>query len=273
VYTVDKFEGLVIVVDMHGGPAGGVRGFLNDGTVSFKNHHHLDTAAFGHCDVAYRNRGIPTRLQIKQDSTGFEVQVDDQRCFRSDKILLPPDYFLGLTGATSTTPDSFEIFKFITTTPSTSRGFQDRMSAQKPVQSRNDIKTDDKTVPELVQDVLASSISSSQAQFEDLHNRLQAQGHNIERLFSDYIQFSASMQGRIEELHSRLARYDQVRELDGKINNLEAELHAIRSELQKKDLTGEINDIHKSFKVRHDQMLQNLPDHIGHGKCSYESKV
>ena len=88
VYTVGKFEGLVLVVDAQGGKGGGIRGFLNDGTTDYKNHHHLEALAFGHCDYAYRNLGRPSLLKIKQDTQGFEVTVDGRQCFRSDDVRL-----------------------------------------------------------------------------------------------------------------------------------------------------------------------------------------
>ena len=85
-YTVGKFDGLVLVVDQHGGKGGSIRGFLNDGAVSYKDHHNVDSLAFGHCDYAYRNTGRFLPLQMKQTSSGFEVSVDGRECFRSNKV-------------------------------------------------------------------------------------------------------------------------------------------------------------------------------------------
>lgn len=65
---------------------GSIRGFLNDGTTEYKNHHSVDSLAFGHCDYAYRNLGRPSQLQIKQQSDFFEVVVDGKSCFKSDKV-------------------------------------------------------------------------------------------------------------------------------------------------------------------------------------------
>ena len=90
IYTVGKFEGLAIVIDQQGGKGGGIRGFLNDGTTDFKNHHHLESLAFGHCDYAYRNLGRPSLLKIKQDSQGFEVIIDGRQCFRSNEVCRVP---------------------------------------------------------------------------------------------------------------------------------------------------------------------------------------
>lgn len=290
-YTVDKFQGLVIVVDMHGGPvehtyalytpallilpqSGGIRGFLNDGTTSFKDHQHLDQVAFGHCEYSYRNLGRPTRLQLKQDSTGFEVTVDERLCFRSDAILLPTDNYFGITGASSETPDSFEVFKFVTTSLSSSTQQPlPQGQAQQPMGGRT---SDDKagsaaSIPEMMQDALASSYQSSQAQFEDLHNRIQAQGHTIENLFAEYIKSTAAMQGRIEELHSKLARFDQVRNLESKLSGLESDIAALRKDFQQKDYSKQFQDLHAGLKARHDDIIETLPDRIGH--CEHLKNV
>lgn len=103
-----KFDGLVLVVDMYGGKVcqiiaklvfcaedhnaevgsqgGSIRGFMNDGSTDYKNHHSVDSLAFGHCDYAYRNLGRPSIIQIKQESNSFEVIVDHRQCFFTEKV-------------------------------------------------------------------------------------------------------------------------------------------------------------------------------------------
>lgn len=86
VYTVERFEGMALVLDQYGGSAGAVRGFLNDGTVDYKGHHNIDSLAFGHCDYAFRNLGRMSRLQMRADAQGLEVLVDDRSCFKSPMV-------------------------------------------------------------------------------------------------------------------------------------------------------------------------------------------
>lgn len=93
-----------------------MRGFLNDGTKDYKNHHAVDSLAFGHCQFSYRNLGSPTRLAITQSATNFKVTIGGKLCFESPKIKLPLGYSLGVSAASASDPDSFEIFKFVTTT-------------------------------------------------------------------------------------------------------------------------------------------------------------
>jgi mannose-binding lectin 1 len=86
VHTVHSFQGLVIVVDQHGGAGGMIRAFLNDGSVDYANHHHVESLAFGHCYYAYRNLGRASKLRLLQDHAGFEVTIDDRHCFRSNEV-------------------------------------------------------------------------------------------------------------------------------------------------------------------------------------------
>lgn len=86
IYTVGAFDGLAIVIDSYGGKGGGIRGFMNDGTIDYKNYHSVDSLAFGHCDYSYRNLGRPSKVQIKQEHSVFEVVVDDKICFSTDKV-------------------------------------------------------------------------------------------------------------------------------------------------------------------------------------------
>ena len=86
VYTVERFQGLVLVLDHYGGSAGAVRGFLNDGNLDFKGHHNTDSLAFGHCDYAFRNLGRMSRLRVKADAQGLEVSLDDRECFKSPVV-------------------------------------------------------------------------------------------------------------------------------------------------------------------------------------------
>lgn len=87
-YTAPKFDGLVLVVDQYEGRGGSVRGFLNDGSIDFKAHHDLDQMAFGQCDYAYRNLGRFSVLKLQQANGKFEVTVDGNPCFSTDKVRL-----------------------------------------------------------------------------------------------------------------------------------------------------------------------------------------
>ena len=85
-YTVTDFDGLLIVVDQYGGRGGSIRGYLNDGTINYKEHHAVDTLAFGRCDYPYRNLGRLSNIRIIHNTDFFQVLIDGQECFRTDKV-------------------------------------------------------------------------------------------------------------------------------------------------------------------------------------------
>jgi lectin, mannose-binding 1 len=86
IYTVGKFDGLALVISQYGGHGGSIRGFLNDGQTSYKDHYHVDRLAFGQCDFSYRNLGHFTHISMKQTHDAFEVEVDNRPCFKTHKV-------------------------------------------------------------------------------------------------------------------------------------------------------------------------------------------
>lgn len=93
-YTTPKFDGLVLVIDQYEGHGGSVRGFLNDGTIDFKSHPNPDQLAFGKCDHAYRNRGLLSKLKLHHKNGLLEVTIDDETCFKTDKVRQPRRHIL-----------------------------------------------------------------------------------------------------------------------------------------------------------------------------------
>jgi lectin, mannose-binding 1 len=97
VYTVGKFDGLAIVIDNFGGSGGAVRGFLNDDSKSYKDHHHVDTLSFAHCEFLYRNTGNFVNIEVKQTKAHLEVITDGKECFKTSKVRIEEDKGNGLT--------------------------------------------------------------------------------------------------------------------------------------------------------------------------------
>jgi mannose-binding lectin 1 len=85
IYTVGHFDGLVLTIGQYGGH-GTLRAFLNDGSVSFKDHHHVDQLSFASCDFNYRNLGYFSHVMVKQTPYTFEVEIDHVNCFRTHKV-------------------------------------------------------------------------------------------------------------------------------------------------------------------------------------------
>ena len=61
IYTVGKFDGLAITISRYGGHGGSIRGFLNDGTTSMKDHHDVDRVRSGH--QQYSGQHAARRIQ------------------------------------------------------------------------------------------------------------------------------------------------------------------------------------------------------------------
>jgi lectin, mannose-binding 1 len=86
IYTVGKFDGLAIIIDQYGGTGGSIRAFMNDGSKSYKDHHHVDSLSFGHCDFAYRNTGRFIDLEVRQSPSKFEIAIDGKVCMSTHKV-------------------------------------------------------------------------------------------------------------------------------------------------------------------------------------------
>ncbi|KAG9205067.1 hypothetical protein G6514_009526 [Epicoccum nigrum] len=264
-YTTPKFDGLVLVVDQYEGHGGSVRGFLNDGTIDFRSHPDVDQLAFGKCDYAYRNRGYLSKLKLHQTSNLLEVIVDGETCFKTDKVKLPSDYYLGVSASSAENPDSFEVHKLIVSTgtshtreePKRSQPVQNQphheSSQQQHAQQQNQPKkASSQQIPPWIQDVLASNVKTNDARFEDLHNRLQDIAHHVSALYSDI----TAMNARTEELHNALMM--RLSSIDDRVNHNArlAEQAGIESkqilrDIESKDYRELINIVHRRLEDNH----------------------
>lgn len=227
VYTVGRFDGLVIIIDQYAGSGGYIRGFLNDGSKDYKNHHSVDSLAFGHCEYSYRNLGRPSRLAIKHTRNTFRVQVDGALCFESSKIKLPLGYNFGITAASAETPDSFEVFQFVTTTeshtPDVVREQNDQLNvveAQADYYASNQDQDQGGDIPAFSDpppDEPAEKFTSSAAQFADLHNRLQMMMKYLSTIHKD-----VRMEDSDQKAHYRdiVLRFDALTETIGNLKKL-----------------------------------------------------
>lgn len=268
IYTVGKFDGLVLVVDAHGGRAGSVRGFLNDGSTDYSTHHGVDSLAFGHCDYAYRNLGRPSVIQIKLAANAFEVLVDGSQCFRTEKISLPSDYQFGVTSASSETPDSFEVFKFLLSRSAT-------IPRPPPVSQRADEQQQQQQQsqpPSSSEDRPASEYTSSDSQFADLHNRLQQMNHAMNNLFREV----ATLSSKSAERHGDLIQQQQHRgssdggagagispaqfnSLDNRLQSMERTLGDLKRDIGGVDHAGQYGKLYDKMVDTQDRLLHHLP--------------
>ncbi|KAF6234522.1 hypothetical protein HO173_007147 [Letharia columbiana] len=247
IYTVGNFDGMVLVIDPYGGKGGGIRGFMNDGTLDYKNYHSVDSLAFGHCDYSYRNLGRPTKLQIKQEGNAFEIIVDNKLCFSTDKVKMPPDYYFGLTAASAETADSFEVYKFnLFTSRSITR--EEPRRAQPPPVGQPDNRGN--APPPEAQ---APPTAPSDAQFNELQNRLQTMAQSIDSLFQEVKQLAEKSEGRHLELSRNVIAADRLSSMDQRLQGIEKTV---------RDYQGQFSSLQSTLKDSHSSLVEGLPKHM-----------
>lgn len=273
IYTVGRFDGLVLVIDQYAGSGGFIRGFLNDGSTEYKSHHSVDSLAFGHCEYSYRNLGRPSRIAIKQTADKFIVEVDQKLCFDSTKIKLPLGYNFGLSAASAENPDSFEVFKFVVTTESHTPDVIDPASSQNTYheygQAQAQAPISEQNTPQnLAQagsipafndppDLPAEQIKDSSAQFADLHNRLQAMMKHISAISRDLTQSQSTstlrannLQADFARMETQLSKLDFLVAMDKKMDTIQADVRQTKADLHNAldrhvaGLRSEVRDSH-----------------------------
>lgn len=297
IYTVGHFEGLALVVDTYGGSGGMIRAFLNDGTSDYRSAH-VDGLAFAHCTYAYRNLGRPSEIKISQTETNFKVEVDSQLCFQSDEVQIMPGYKFGVTAASADNPDSVELFKLVVLSHQVGK----KQNQQDAAHHDDDHSHDDQgaaaegkppakfsrahSEPEHgtskpdtlwggdIPDEAASKYTSSKAQFEDLHNRLQSVNHHLATIFQQVSSQHSMDERRHEEtssmIHDVKMALTKLTDIDNRMHSLEQEVRSIRSDLSHKVQATE-NNIRSIVGDTHANLAKKVEQHAapGHGRLIF----
>jgi mannose-binding lectin 1 len=242
--------------------------------VEYKSHHSVDSLAFGHCEYSYRNLGRPSRIAVRQSADSFRVDVDNKLCFDSKKIKLPLGYSFGISAASAETPDSFEVFKFVTTTESHTPDVQDPNSSNQQqfggagetqTQNQNSNK-DSGSIPAFSDppEVSADTIRSSDAQFADLHNRLQAMMKHISALNRDLNHYQSTAKYESDKISAQLLRLESsISKLDGlagmerKIDEIKGDVRQTKSDLHN-SLDKHVSSLKSTVRDTHHSMIGSL---------------
>ena len=267
VYTVENFDGLALVIDQYGGRGGGIRGFLNDGTQNYKSHSSLESIAFGHCDYSYRNLGRPSKLRVTSSaSSGLSVSIDDRSCFSSNKISLPSGYYFGITAATAENPDSFEVYKFVVSS-GTAPQQQTKQQSGPPVQQEQKPPSLQKLdrfpgSPEAVPDKAADEIKSQDAQFEDLHNRLQGLTHQLANIFGEFDALSKKLDQRHNEVMGGMPTvpHDAINAMNKRQERMERDIQQLRRDVEGRDYRQHLNSLQEAVEGVRGGITEHLPD-------------
>ncbi|UKZ79403.1 hypothetical protein TrVFT333_007156 [Trichoderma virens FT-333] len=293
VYNAGRFDGLVLVIDSHGGQGGMLRGFLNDGSTDYSQHHNVDKLAFGHCQYSYRNLGRPSQIKMRQTAESFRVQIDGKTCFETNRISLPRGYHVGITASTPDSPDSFEVFKMVVMSDQSSHDVKasDNMNNNNDNNGNSNNNKDNnggntkftytrqQQVPtgsqdfEEVADQDAETFQTSKAQFQDLHNRLQGTNHQLASVYrsvSRHHQMDEQRHSEVQELfaalNAKLSLLDQLASFQQRIVALENEVRNMNSELHEK-LQANERAVHGALRTHHMSLTARVTENIpGHGK-------
>ena len=268
VYTVGKFDGLVLTVDQYGGKGGMLRGFINDGTTSYKDHHSVDGLAFGHCEFPYRNLGAYSRVRVTNDAHGFSVTIDDKPCFSTNEINLPTGNHFGMTAATADNPDSFEVSKFITSTTSA-------ISRDEPMRSqpRHQQQTQEHhlpNAPEQVADADPSTVRRQEEQFADLHNRLQALSHQINEMFGEFEKLGRTVSEKHNDIVNKLPASSEssIGALSRRLENIERGLARVQKDVEGRDYQQHFSNLQQAVEGVRGGIHENLPDTLKTSKST-----
>ena len=268
-YDVGTFDGLALVLDQYGGRGGRLRGFLNDGSENFAQTGNVERKAFGHCDYTYRNLGRPSKLAVTHDN-GLTVELDDRPCFSSANIQLPTGYRLGFTAHSAENPDSVEVLRFVV--------YQARdPPAYSPPPTRDSIPPPPRRpiterfpgAPEALADAAADTIRSSDAQFADLHNRMQGLSHQ----FGDSAMAVSRLSQALEQQHAQLmqrlpgspASPPQLDELLRRLGGMEHELAEVKRAVSHAGMRDDIKQLHDAVEHMNGGVMERLP-HTIHGR-------
>ncbi|KAK9381672.1 concanavalin A-like lectin/glucanase domain-containing protein [Kockiozyma suomiensis] len=259
----DYWDGLGIMIDSIGGQ-GHVRGHLNDGSIGFASLPSPQSQAFNQCQLRYRNTGAMIMLKLTVGPEFLKVEVDGRPCFESHDVQLPPDYFIGVSGASFDNPDSFEIFSLSTTGTSTARSDTAPKVKldQQPPPRRNSPPQRQSQRPAAVSDSgvqeLADQIAALQKLLEMTTQKVVSLREEVESLHS--------IKPLIERLDQKLGRVESVvGRTEAQFHGATANMHEstkqnIASEITR--LTEKLDKIDSLFKEHTTSLVGTLPDTI-----------
>ncbi|PGH23738.1 hypothetical protein AJ80_02167 [Polytolypa hystricis UAMH7299] len=260
IYTVGQFDGFALVVDQHGGKGGMIRGFLNDGNTDYQSHVAVDSLAFGHCEYSYRNLGRPSRINIRQSATEFEVTVDQKPCFKTDKVFLHPGNNLGVTAASAENPDNFEAFRFLlmatdsngnapnaneNSNKNTNHGQRDYKAQRQP---NSDTGTGSGSPPPAA-GIDPAALSSLQARVSDLTT-------STNRLLTDL----SSLSAKLDERFGSLANRDQASSLEQRLQRVEKLVEALQRDFAGKDYAKEFRKLGDAVRESQRGVMEHVKD-------------
>lgn len=160
---------------------------------------------------------------------------------------MPADYYFGLTAASAETADSFEVYKFnLFTSRSITR--EEPRRAQAPPARQPDDR--DSVLPPETQ---APPTAPLNAQFSDLHDRLQTMAQSIDSLFQEVKQLADKSEGRHHELSRNVIAADRLNSMDQRLQGIEKTV---------REYQGQFSSLQSTLKDSHSSLVEGLPKHM-----------
>jgi lectin, mannose-binding 1 len=256
-YSVGRFDGLVVVVDTVGGKQK-IRGFLNDNSVEYRNHQNIESLAFGHCDYTYRNLGEPSHLRVQSTTSGLDVTIDGRPCFNTESVVLPSDYHFGVTAASNDPPDSFEAFKFVLS-PATPPVRQQKASWAVHEPNTNQHQQQ-QAIPQT-----GGMPSPDPAALANLDRRVNDLYTLVERTNSLLGQQFESLNNRLSQPLSSspdAPTQAQFASLDARLNDLSRTLRSLESEIKTGDHSKQFEKLSAQVQDLHSGVTEHVPQRL-----------
>lgn len=165
-----------------------------------------------------------------------------------------------MTAASADTPDTFEVYKFITTTSASIAREEPRKDQAPPSEHGQQYQQQQPNYQQQqqqFQDTLASQYKNQDAQFEDLHNRLQMLAHAIDNIQQTVSKLSDNAEGRHREISRNVMSGDQLKAMDERVQQIELTVKGYR-----KDFAS----LQNIFRDTHGTLMQTLPAHMTDSK-------
>ena len=161
---------------------------------------------------------------------------------------MPPDYYFGLTAASAETADSFEVYKFsLFTSRSITR--EEPHRAQPPPVGQPEHRENSPPPPQ----TQAPPTALSDAQFEDLHNRLQAMAQSIDNIVQEFKQLADRSEGRHQELSRKIIAADRLNSMDQRLQGIEKNV---------REYQGQFSSLQNTLRDSHSSLVEGLPKHM-----------
>ncbi|KAI4107197.1 MAG: hypothetical protein L6R37_001774 [Teloschistes peruensis] len=166
---------------------------------------------------------------------------------------MPSGYFFGISAASADTPDSFEVYKFVASTPT---GITRELPRRNPPSQQPLHPASNPGAAVNGQDS-RSSTSDVQlaAQVTDLQNRLQSMSQQVDNVFREVQQLVSKFEARHQELAHKITSNEQLNALDRRVQSFEDTLRSYE---------GHFSSIQGALKDSHSTLNEGLTQHMTH---------